>query len=88
MGLGDILLSGSQIADIRPHIDFSYPGTRVIDAGGRRVIPGLIDQHVHVTGGGGESGFASRVPELTLSTICARPRQAAVVYKTIARSSA
>lgn len=68
MGLEDILLSGGQIADIRPHIDFDYPGTRVIDAGGRRVIPGLIDQHVHVTGGGGESGFASRVPELSLST--------------------
>lgn len=68
LGLRDILISSGQIADIRPKINFSYPGTRVIDAQGFRVIPGLIDQHVHITGGGGESGFASRVPELTLST--------------------
>ena len=42
-------------------------GCRVLDAAGRRVIPGLIDQHVHITGGGGESGFTSRVPELRFS---------------------
>jgi len=28
------------------------PGTAVIDAGGRRVIPGLIDNHLHVIRGG------------------------------------
>ncbi len=32
------------------------------DLEGRRVIPGLVDGHVHVTGGGGESGPESRVP--------------------------
>jgi beta-aspartyl-dipeptidase (metallo-type) len=37
-----------------------------IDLAGRVVIPGLIDGHVHVTGGGGESGFASRVPPITM----------------------
>ncbi len=39
----------------------------VVDLGGRRLVPGLIDGHVHITGGGGESGFASRVPALPLS---------------------
>lgn len=39
----------------------------VVDLQGRRLIPGLIDGHVHITGGGGESGFASRVPALPLS---------------------
>lgn len=34
----------------------------VLDLAGLRLIPGLIDGHVHVTGGGGEAGFASRVP--------------------------
>ena len=38
-----------------------------VDLQGRRLIPGLIDGHVHVTGGGGEGGFASRVPALPLS---------------------
>jgi len=37
------------------------------DLGGRRVIPGLVDGHVHVTGGGGEDGPETRVPPLPLS---------------------
>lgn len=36
--------------------------THTLDAAGQRLIPGLVDGHVHVTGGGGEAGFASRVP--------------------------
>ena len=32
-----------------------------------RTIPGLIDGHVHVTGGGGEAGFRTRVPPVPLS---------------------
>ncbi|MFK8030358.1 MAG: beta-aspartyl-peptidase [Gammaproteobacteria bacterium] len=39
----------------------------VVDCGGHRVIPGFIDSHAHVTGGGGESGFSSRVPAVELS---------------------
>jgi beta-aspartyl-dipeptidase (metallo-type) len=37
------------------------------DLGGRRVIPGLIDCHVHLTGGGGEAGPEARVPPVGLS---------------------
>jgi beta-aspartyl-dipeptidase (metallo-type) len=40
-----------------------------VDVGGRTVIPGLIDAHVHVTGGGGESGYASRVPPITMGAL-------------------
>jgi beta-aspartyl-dipeptidase (metallo-type) len=32
------------------------------DLEGQRLIPGLIDGHAHLTGGGGEAGFGSRVP--------------------------
>lgn len=38
-----------------------------LDLEGRRLLPGFIDGHVHVTGGGGEAGFASRVPAPMLS---------------------
>ena len=31
------------------------------------MTPGFIDMHVHVTGGGGEAGPASRCPESQLS---------------------
>jgi beta-aspartyl-dipeptidase (metallo-type) len=36
------------------------------DLEGRRLIPGFIDGHAHVTGGGGESGFSTRVPPVPL----------------------
>ena len=38
-----------------------------IDLAGRRLIPGLIDGHVHITGGGGEAGFRTRVPTVPLT---------------------
>ena len=44
-------------------------GVRVHDLEGRRVIPGLIDGHVHLTGGGGEAGPNTRVPPLGLSRL-------------------
>lgn len=67
LGRNDILICNDKILAIRPDMGELPPNCRVIDAVGRRVIPGLIDQHVHITGGGGESGFTSRVPELRFS---------------------
>lgn len=42
---------------------------QVIDAGGNIVVPGFIDPHVHLLGGGGEGGFATRTPEMQVSEI-------------------
>src|SRR6266850_2260745 len=42
-------------------------GVREHDLEGRRVFPGLIDGHVHLTGGGGEAGPNTRVPPLGLT---------------------
>jgi beta-aspartyl-dipeptidase (metallo-type) len=41
----------------------------VLDAGDNIVTPGLVDVHVHLTGGGGEMGFQSRTPEARLSEL-------------------
>ncbi|MYL47283.1 beta-aspartyl-peptidase [Virgibacillus halodenitrificans] len=41
----------------------------VIDAAESLIFPGLIDPHVHLIGGGGEGGFATRTPEIQLSEI-------------------
>ena len=38
-----------------------------VDLQGARLLPGLVDGHVHVTGGGGEGGFATRIAPLPLS---------------------
>lgn len=67
MGKNDLLICNDKIIAMQPKIEYVPDGCRVVDAAGRRVIPGLIDQHVHITGGGGESGFTSRVPELRFS---------------------
>lgn len=40
-----------------------------LDLEGRRLVPGFIDGHVHLTGGGGEAGAATRVPPLALSRL-------------------
>jgi len=42
-------------------------GAATIDLAGKRLVPGLIDAHVHVTGGGGEAGFRTRVPPVPLT---------------------
>src|SRR5687767_10237684 len=44
-------------------------GVQEHDLHGRRVIPGLIDCHAHLTGGGGEAGPETRVPPLALSRL-------------------
>lgn len=37
------------------------------DFAGKRLVPGLIDGHAHITGGGGEAGFKTKVPAVNLS---------------------
>jgi len=49
-----------------PDFDESWPD-HILDAGGAPVGPGLIDCHVHVTGGGGEDGFATQAPPVPLT---------------------
>jgi len=41
----------------------------VVDASEKIIIPGLIDSHVHILGGGGEGGPATRAPEITIEDI-------------------
>ena len=62
VGGGRVLWVGGELPDLPATL-----GTEVIDLEGRRLLPGLIDAHVHVTGGGGEAGFRTRVPPLCLS---------------------
>ena len=35
---------------------------RMLDAEGKILTPGFLDQHVHITGGGGEGSFHTRTP--------------------------
>jgi len=69
LGKKDILIGGEKILAMESHIDAaSVPGdVDELNASGMAIIPGFIDGHQHFTGGGGEGGFQTRVPELTVS---------------------
>jgi len=70
LGKQDILLAGNKIAMIEKNIPIPQGlETKVIDASGKKVVPGFIDSHVHLLGGGGEGGFKTRTPEITLTDI-------------------
>jgi beta-aspartyl-dipeptidase (metallo-type) len=65
LGRQDILIAGEHIVAMATRLAGLPEGiAREIDLRGHVVIPGLIDAHVHVTGGGGEAGPASRVAPL------------------------
>ena len=67
LGKKDILVCGEKIEYMADSIDVPTVPCKVIDAAGKRLIPGLIDQHVHITGGGGEGSFHTRAPEMQMS---------------------
>lgn len=69
MGRKDVLVVNGKISLIEDEISSFNEKIRVIDGRKKKLIPGLIDNHVHITGGGGEGSFKTRVPEITLSKL-------------------
>jgi beta-aspartyl-dipeptidase (metallo-type) len=73
MGICDILIIGGSVVAIEKNIDFDQlrlfqNSLRVIDASGSLVLPGLVDQHIHFNGAGGEGGPQFRTPPLPISS--------------------
>ena len=66
-GRADILAAGGRILRVEPSIELPPAYVEHVDASGLIAVPGFIDGHVHMMGGGGEGGFATRTPELMLS---------------------
>jgi beta-aspartyl-dipeptidase (metallo-type) len=69
LGKKDLLIVGEKICRIEDRIEGyeGLPDVETFDLEGKTLVPGYIDMHVHITGGGGEQGPASRVPESSLS---------------------
>ncbi|HEX6041715.1 amidohydrolase family protein [Longimicrobium sp.] len=70
-GVQPMLLADGHVAKVGPidrdaleRLGAEY---EVIDARGCIVAPGLIDPHVHLLGGSGETGFATQTPEFFIS---------------------
>jgi beta-aspartyl-dipeptidase (metallo-type) len=72
-GLSHLLVGGERILWIGGDLPELPSSLGVIerDLAGRRVVPGFVDGHMHLTGGGGEAGPHTRVPPLQLSRITA-----------------
>ena len=73
LGRQSILLLNDKIAKIGEVSEASLAGLgvdyKIIEASGNIVTPGFIDPHIHLLGGGGEGGFATRTPEVQLSDL-------------------
>lgn len=65
LGIKDVFISCGKVAAIEDNIDITGLGDiQVINADGLFMVPGFIDQHVHITGGGGEGSFGTRSYEI------------------------
>ena len=71
LGVQDVLMVAEQVVAIGHDLPATLPDTEVIDAKGQIMTPGFFDQHIHVTGGGGEGGPVTRTPEIMLSELVA-----------------
>ena len=71
LGICDVLTVGKQVVAVGKDLTATLPELETIDAKGLILTPGFIDQHIHVTGGGGEGGPKTRTPELVLSELIA-----------------
>ena len=71
LGKKDILLVNDRIHLIKENINIGENELeiKIINADGNYVVPGFIDSHVHITGGGGEGGFHTRTPEIKFSDL-------------------
>jgi beta-aspartyl-dipeptidase (metallo-type) len=73
LGIRDILVAGGRIEAIEAPGAFALGGldAQTVEARGAIVLPGFIDPHVHILGGGGEGGPATRAPEIAVEDIAA-----------------
>ena len=71
LGRKDILVAAGSIEAVAEPGRIRLDGleVEVLDATGKRVLPGLVDPHVHILGGGGEGGPATRAPEIRIEDI-------------------
>lgn len=69
LGTKDVLIVGKQIHGVGGDYDLwaKLPGAVEIDGSGKLLVPGFVDSHVHILGGGGAAGFGSRGPETSFS---------------------
>lgn len=74
IGRADVLVAAGQVVALQPRSEGpleiqGIPDLEVIDASDRRLTPGFIDQHIHITGAGGKYGYGSMTPEVHVTDL-------------------
>lgn len=71
LGVKDIVIANNKIAGIYDNLEIpiDFLDIDVIPAMGKLVVPGFVDSHVHIIGGGGEGSFRTRTPEISISSL-------------------
>jgi len=65
----EVLICGEKIVHIGDNISLPSLNVEIIDAKERYLCPGFIDEHVHITGGGGQMGFSSFIGEVPIEEL-------------------
>jgi beta-aspartyl-dipeptidase (metallo-type) len=72
-GVGSVLLVGERIGRVGSVDEAALRALgvpfEVVDVSGCLVAPGLVDPHQHLIGAGGEQGFSTRMPEVSLAQL-------------------
>jgi len=71
LGKKEILILNNKIGAVCNPGDINITGLEIqkVDATGKFIVPGFLDSHVHILGGGGEGGPATRAPEISIEDI-------------------
>jgi beta-aspartyl-dipeptidase (metallo-type) len=69
LGKRDVLICGGKVVSVEADLGrfAALDDVEVIDISGKHLVPGFIDNHVHLLGGGGGGGPATQGPEIHLS---------------------
>lgn len=70
-GVKDVLIAGDKIYRMfdAGSVEDTALVELVVPCEGLTAFPGIVDQHMHIVGGGGEQSFASRAPEMEFQAI-------------------
>lgn len=71
LGKKNVVVVGNKFEGIYDEINIpsNFIEIKIIEGKGKLMFPGFIDAHVHILGGGGESGFSSRTPEIKFTDL-------------------
>lgn len=67
IGIKDVLVAGDKIIAVEDTItNMDAPFIEVVECEDQILVPGFVDSLVHISGGGGEGGYATRTPEMDI----------------------